>query len=554
MRAESAAAGGPRAALERYRSPGTVIARFVSHGIRGNAAILGCVFAAYAGSTIYGFIRMYNTPSMRQSWARTFGNNAGLRALFGVAHRIDTVRGFTAWRTLGILIVVGAVWGLAVATKQFRGEEEAGRTELFLSGQTTPRRAALNNMAGLGTGLFVVFAIIATVTGIVGNAGEARFGVSSILFYSFALILSAAVFMSVGALASQLAPTRRSAAGIAAAFLGVSFFLRAIGDAVPGVDWLRHLSPLGWIFNLRPLTGTRPLWLLPILGLVALFCGATVYIAGKRDLGASLVRDSDSRKPRTRTLGSLLGLTSRETRNALFGWVISLAGAGFCMGAVSKAAGEAMAASDTARTLLEGITGNSAGGATAYLGNVFLMFMAVLMAMAASCINSIREDEAEGYLDNLLVRPVSRTRWLAARLAVAAASVLLAGVSSGVTCWLGMAIQHVGIPFGRMVAAGVNASIPAAFMLGIGVLVLGLKPRWTSVVLYAIIGWCFLLEMLGPILKLNRRLLDTSLLHHVAMAPAKDPAWLAAAAIVSIAGIACFIGAAAFGRRDLAGG
>jgi len=79
------------------------------------------------------------------------------------------------------------------------------------------------------------------------------------------------------------------------------------------------------------------------------------------------------------------------------------------------------------------------------------------------------------------------------------------------------------VAFGKLIQAGVNSAVPAALIVGIGILMLGIKPRWASAVMYAVIGWSFLLELIGPIINLNHWLLDTSLLHHVALSPAADP-------------------------------
>ncbi len=548
-----AVAVGAEPSMKRLRSPGTVVARFVGRSISKTAVIIGYAFALYVASSILGFTKTYGTQAARETLARLFGNNPGLHALFGISHSIDTVRGFTAWRTLGVLTIVGAIWALMAATKRFRGEEEAGRWELFLSGQTTSRQGAVNIMAGLGVGLVIIYVIVAIVTGIIGNMNKLHFSAGETLFFSLALVASTAEFFAVGAFASQIAPTRRRAAGIAAGVFGVSFLLRAIGDAAPSVHWLTNISPLGWIEHLRPLTGSDPFWLLPIFGFVAALCVLTAYMAGARDLGASLIPDRDTARPRTRFLNAPFGLAIRELRGTLVGWFVALAGAAMAMGAIAKAAGKAMAASTSTQSFFKDFTRNQKVGAATYMGVVFLMLMVAIMALAASSINSMREDEAEGYLDNLLTGPVSRLRWLGGRLLIVVASVVLAGVVSGLFGWFGAAIQNTGISLGKLIEAGLNAAVPAAVMIGIGMLTLGFRPRWTSAVLYTVIGWSFLLELIGPAINLNHWLLDTSLLHHTALAPAVDPRWSTAGIIIAIGVAASVIGAAAFNRRDIAG-
>jgi polyether ionophore transport system permease protein len=539
--------------IERFRSPGTVIARFVGRSVSKTATIMGYLYAYYVAASIWGFQRTYNTAAARQTLARLFGSNAGLQALFGMAHDIDTVRGFTAWRTLAVLTILGAVWALMAATKRFRGEEEAGRWELFLSGQTTGGLAAANTLAGLGAGLLIVYSLTAVAAIIVGNLYKLHFTASETLFYSLAVVASIAMFFAVGAFTSQIAATRRRAAGIAGAVFGVSFLMRAIGDATPSVHWLTYVSPLGWIEHLHPLTGSEPIWLLPIFGFVAVLCGLTLYFAGSRDLGASLIPDKDSARPRTRFLNTPLGLAVRETRASILGWLFAMAAGGMVMGSVAKAAGESIQASTSTHSFLKNLTNSSVTGAATYLGIVFLTFMTVLTVLAASSVNSIREDEAEGYLENLVTRPVSRLRWLGGRLLIAVLSIVIIGTVTGLFGWFGTASQHTGIALGRMIEAGINSAVPALLIVGIGLLTLGVKPRWTSGVMYGVIGWSFLLELIGPAINLNHWLLDTSILHHTALVPAVDPRWSSAGILIAIAAVAALLGAAAFNRRDLAG-
>ena len=61
------------------------------------------------------------------------------------------------------------------------------------------------------------------------------------------------------------------------------------------------------------------------------------------------------------------------------------------------------------------------------------------------------------------------------------------------------------------------------------------------------------MEMIGPAIKLNHWVLDTSLLHHVALSPATDPRWSTAGILIGIGVVALVIGAFAFNKRDLAG-
>jgi ABC-2 type transport system permease protein len=103
-----------------------------------------------------------------------------------------------------------------------------------------------------------------------------------------------------------------------------------------------------------------------------------------------------------------------------------------------------------------------------------------------------------------------------------------------------------------MFVASINAMPAALFTLGVGVFVFGFWPRLTSMAMYAIVAWSFLMEMIGSAIQLNHYLLDTSLLHHVALAPAVDPNWHTAGILAGTGLLLTIIGALTFRVRDLA--
>jgi ABC-2 type transport system permease protein len=67
-----------------------------------------------------------------------------------------------------------------------------------------------------------------------------------------------------------------------------------------------------------------------------------------------------------------------------------------------------------------------------------------------------------------------------------------------------------------------------------------------------VVAWSFLAEIIGASLGASRWLLDTSVLHHIARAPAVGVQW-GGAGVLTALGAAAIAGAAALARRDLAG-
>jgi ABC-2 type transport system permease protein len=176
---------------------------------------------------------------------------------------------------------------------------------------------------------------------------------------------------------------------------------------------------------------------------------------------------------------------------------------------------------------------------------------AILAFAAAGQIAAVRADEAAGLVDNLLVRPLKRSRWLLIRVGFAGLLVLSAGVGAGVGGWLGAGGRGPGL--GRMLQAGLSLAIPGLFVVGLGTLIYGLLPRLAAPVLYAFVLWSFLVSVIGATITTSRWLLDTSILTHLGAVPATSPRWGAVAVFVALSVACAAVGVMAFERRDLAG-
>lgn len=512
----------------------------------------GLVFGATIAASASAYSSTFPTAASRAQVALTFEGNTAWEALFGTIRRMDTVAGYTAYKSGMFTMLVGAIWGLLVATRLTRGEEDAGRWELYLSGHTTRAKAAVQAAAGLGVGVLALWTPTAVLTAAVGASSEVNIGVGASLFFATAVVSAAAMFMAIGLLAGQLAATRHDANMIGAGVLAGSYLVRMAADSDPGLAWLRWGSPLGWIEELQPLTGSRPFGFLLILAFVAVLVSLAVRVAGQRDLTASALASRDTPKPRTLLLGGQAGLTIRLTRWAIAAWIVALGVTGLVMGLVAQAAGTALRG---ARGLEEAIQrlGATGAGAAAYLGFVFV-FAAGLVAIAvAGQVAAIRNEETVGHLENLLVRPVARWRWLAVRLAVGLGLVVVASVFAGLAAWVGATTQHADVTLGQLLKAGLNVVPAALFILGIGGLAFGLWPRAAIGVAYGLVVWSFLVEIIAAMFDSNHWLRDTSPLLHMAPVPAADPNVAAAAWLVGLGLLAGMAGIVAFGRRDLIG-
>ena len=73
----------------------------------------------------------------------------------------------------------------------------------------------------------------ALITVVIGQFARVGVAAGASLFFAAALVTPAAVFLAAGALAGQLAATRRQAAGYAGAALGACYALRMAADSTP---------------------------------------------------------------------------------------------------------------------------------------------------------------------------------------------------------------------------------------------------------------------------------------------------------------------------------
>ena len=515
-------------------------------------ALWGLVFGGTVAASASTYVTSFPTQASRATLAETVQGNVGFTALFGPIRNIDTVAGYTAYKSMYTTIILGAIWGLFIATKLLRGEEEAGRWELLLSGRTTRARAARHVAFGLGVGLVALWIPTVLLTVAEGSTSKVHIGLGASLFFAAAVVSSAAMFMAVGMVVSQLAATRHDANVMGAGVLAAAYLVRMVADSDRALGWLRWASPLGWIEELRPLTGSKPLAFVPIVVLTAGLVGVAMRMAADRDVGASVLRGRDTAKPRLTLLNGQAGLTIRLTRTGIVAWLLVLTATGLCFGLVTQAAGNAARGSPTLERVIERL-GARGGGAVAYLGYVFLISAGIVAIAVAGQISAIRNEESAGHLDNLLVQPVPRWKWLTVRLGIGAALVVGASALTGLAAWVGATTQHSGLGIRDLLEAGLNVAPPALFVLGIGALVFGVRPRAAIGVTYGLVVWSFLVETIASIFDSNHWLRDTSPFLHITPAPAADPNWTAGAWLVALGLLAATVGVTAFARRDLVG-
>lgn len=504
------------------------------------------LFALLALIQAVGYERSYPTAAERRRFALSFGDNKAIRLFYGVPHDLIQVGGYVAWRVGGTLAIFAAVWGVFAAVRALRAEEDSGRLELVLAapvGRRTAFRAALAGVIGGAALLWLATWAGLAVAGLA--AGQSA-------FLALAIVSVGLVFVGVGALVSQLAPTRRLALGGGMIVFAVALALRIVADTAGSLEWLRWLSPLGWAEEMRPFTGARPAVLpLPAAATLALLWAAA-RIARRRDVGTGLLAGRERAAPRLRLLSGPTAQALRGERGTLAGW---LAGIGLYAVVVGLLAGSFNAGnvSSSLRAQLHKLGGASIVTPTGALGFYFLLFTFAISLFACSQVSAARHEEAESRLETLLALPVSRRAWLGGRLALAGATALALAVTAGVLAWAAAESQGTHVALGGLLEAGLNCMPAALLFLALAALAFALAPRATAALAYGLVSVAFCWYLFGALLGVPAWTLDLSPFRHVAPVPAQPIEVVAALAMLALAAA---LGAAAlwaFGRRDVLG-
>ncbi len=549
MPAASAAAparSAPRSGDRPAPGAARALARRTFRDARTRTITFAYVFALYAYIQPVGFRHTYPTAADRLAFAHSFANNDALRLFYGYPYDPATVSGYTAWRVGGTLAIAAAAFGILAAVRALRGEEDTGRMELVLAGVVGRRKAYLAAMAAIAAGIAILW--LAEFLGFV--AGGLATGGSAYL--ALATVSVVPVCVGVGAVVSQVAPTRRMALELGSAIVGLFLLLRVVADTASGAAWVRWTTPLGWAEELRPFTGPHPAVLLLGAGATVLLLVAAARMQAVRDIGTGVLPARDSRDPDLRLLSSPTAQALRSERGTLIVWFASVGTFALILGIVSSSVSSAGISTNLQRELAKLGSGNILTP-SGYLGFVFIFFIFVLSLFACAQIGAARQQEAEELLETLLAQPVSRRRWLGGRLLLAVAAAAVISLATGLLTWAGAAAQGVGVSLPRMLEAGANCLPVALLFLGVAALAYAIVPRASGGIAYGLVSVAFLWYLTGALFGAPKWLVDLTPFAHVGLVPAQPFRAGAAAVMLAIGAVSALAAIGVFERRDLLG-
>ena len=527
-------------------SPARALVGRAFRDARVRTVVFAYVFAAYSYVQPAGYRHAYPTAAGRRAFADSFAGNKGLRLFYGEPHDVVTVSGYTAWRVGGTLAIAAAIFGLLAAVRALRTEEDTGRLELVLAGVVGRRTVSLSALAAIAAGVLMLWT--AELAGFL--VGGLPAGGSAYLAFATASVVP--VCVGIGAVASQLAPTRRIALELGGAAVGLLFLLRVVADTAGGAGWLRWATPLGWAEELRPFAGARPLVLLLPVAATVLLLAAAARIAAGRDVGTGVLPARDTAEPRLRLLSSPAAQALRTESGSLIVWTGGVAAFAYILGVVSNSISYA----DVSKSVQKEIAKLGSGSIvtpTGYLAFVFIFFVLAVSLFACAQVGAARQEEAEQQLETLLALPVGRSDWLGGRLLLAAAAGAAISFVAGLCTWAGAAAGGAHISLPRTLEAGGNCLPVALLFLGIAALAYAVVPRASAGIAYGLVALAFLWQLVGSLLGAPGWLVGVTPFAHVGLVPAQ-PFRAGAAALMLAIGAAAALGAVrVFRRRDLLG-
>jgi ABC-2 type transport system permease protein len=483
---------------------------------------------------------LYGTPESLAQAAAFEGTNKAAIVFNGPPLALDTVGGQVAFQVSSFGLVVVGLMSIFMLGRLTRADEENGRTELLLA---TP----VGRHAPLAAALIVVTALN-VVVGVLCTAGLLASGLPAVgsIAFGVGFIALGLVFAGVTALAAQVTENTRVVYGSGGALLGLAFLLRGLGDTGDGsLSWL---SPIGWSQKMRPYAG-EAWWALvvPVVATAGLVAGAWA-LAARRDVGAGLVAPRPGRPGASPSLGSPLGLALRLQRGGIIGWTAGMVLLGVSYGSLANDIQQFVTDNQQMKDFLTG--GRQGDILNLFFATATMMLALISSGFAVQATLRLGTEEAALRAEPLLATPVSRARWVASHLTVAAlGSAVVVGVTG-----LGMAVTY-GLTIGdfssvpRLVGASLTY-LPAVWVLvGVAMALFGLAPRLVAAA-WGVFGLVALVGILGDLLRLPDWVRALSPFKHVPQMPADDFRALPVLVLAALAAGLVAAGTAGFGRRD----
>lgn len=402
---------------------------------------------------------IYQSDQERQIMAETMENPA-MKALIGRGFGLDnyTNGAMLSHEMLLMTMIVVAVMSILLVNRLTRQDEENQQLELLLAlpiGRLAPSLSAIAVLV-MTNGLL---AVITTISLPLLQIESIDFLGS--LSYGLALAAAGIFFGAVTLLTAQLSNNQRGAMLLSYLVLGMSYMVRAVGDA--GDLWLSFLSPLGILQETQAFVNNYFWPQLTILFFSIVIIVFSMRLREQRDLGSGLLPDRKGKNKASRFLKTIPGFILSLQKVPLLSWAAAMLLIGLSYGSVLGDLEIFL----TENEVIQQIIGSTNGvSLTEQFIAIILKVMAIISTIPTLMVfHRLKSEEVKGRLDHLLARPISRVRvysWYAVISLVSSIVLLSLGIFS--LAGAGVYVLDTSIDFWTLVQANL-VYLPAIWVV-----------------------------------------------------------------------------------------
>lgn len=531
------------------RSVGRTLRRFGFRQTLRGALIVGIIGGVLMGVQGAAYAAAFPDIASRAKLVASLDAMPAFNFLSGEIENAAQPDSYAIYKALPGMMLVTSIWGLMVATRLLRGDEEEGRTELLVSGATTRRYASLQLLIGFGYSLLAAMVVTAACLALFDLSPSVKLSLGDSVLTTLACFLPGIVFAAIGAFTSQLALTRGKAVLYGLAPLLICFVVRGVGNTTSEYDWMKTVSLFGWSDRLNPVLAPHIAWLIPPVVLIVIFTALAVWLVARRDYAASVVYQSEVTRSHAALLGSPLAFAIRQNIWMFIWWLVGTVVFTAFMAAVAGKVADIAGDSSAAPSVLAHIAPGEIK--IAFLGFDTLILTLIMVALTIIMVAAFRRDEAHGYLDNFLVRPTRRVTWLIGRLGlIVVTSIVIALAATLVMRWVA-SLLAIDVQLTTMLEGIISLVAIVLVTLGVGTLLYGVWPRLAVGGMVVVVGWAFIESILKDVFHLADWVEKTSLLSYVPTLPTKSPDWPQVIWLFVIGLVLLACGIIAFMRRDI---
>lgn len=537
--------------MKSHLSPTRALRRFGFRQTLRGAIIIGVLGGLMMGAQGAAYAAAYPDQHSRDLFVASLSSVPALGFMAGEVQNALSPASYSIYKSISLMTLVAAIWGLMTTTRLLRAQEEDGRLEPILAGRIAKAKASIHILIGFSYS-FIIACLIAwlAIAGL-GADPQVKLSADHAGLLTLGVFLPGLFFAALGVLVSQLALTRGRAMAYGLGILLFFFTVRGAGNSITDWNNLKQFSPFGWTDLLNPVLDPQTVWILPTIVFSVIAIPLAIYFASRRDMGASILPQSQFSRSHFYLLGSDFTYSVRQNIWPFVWWTLGAVAYAGLLSSIAKVGADALSTSPAFAKIISTLGGSYDNLVISFLGLGGTFTVLILLVMSAVMIGSIRSQEAKGYIDNILVQPIRRTGWLTKRLLIISGITLTISLITSYVIWQIAKLTGVSLDLGIMFENGIALTGGVLLLIGGGAFLFGILPRFAAIIMYVAIVWAFVVDVLKSFLSLDDSIDKTSLLHYVSFAPTKSPDWSTFAWLVGIGFILAVIGVWQFSRRDI---